>query len=318
MRDSYQTTLFVTIVNVVLDSPHAWGPGSVSLSLPDTRVRIRGLSAAQADSLRDTYARFLAETPQLADECGIDCLACRLDSAPDISTQELTRDGLYTPRIVRDSDALTVTGSEFEAQMNLGYSQSQSTLGVKNENELVSAPVIENFLRIFMAHRVLEKGGVLLHSAGLVIDGQAYIFVGRSNAGKTTMARKAHDCGALVLSDDINLLLPAADGYQAYAVPFTGEFGQTLDHRNTAESYPVAGIILLEQGDQLKTDCVKLSGAIAKLLVNCPFVNNDGKEMEALFYVLSTMASQLPLVSLHCRREDGIDEIMQSVRSRIG
>ena len=182
------------------------------------------------------------------------CDVFRLHNAPKVTADQLTRDGQYAPRkssIRRIRGICKVTGINFEADLALQTS-AVSSLSVFHEHELAQANVIENYLRIFSAHRVLQQGGVVLHSAGLVFDDKAYIFSGKSNAGKTTLTRKAYRIGARVLSDDINLLLPSEDGknFDAYAVPFSGEFGRTLDHTGSNESYPVAGIILLEQDDR--------------------------------------------------------------------
>ncbi len=175
-----------------------------------------------------------------------------MQRAPQLSADELSLEGQYTPltRHTKSPAGFHVTGINFEASLRTDNS-GHSTLGVVHEHELAQAIVIENYLRIITAHKVLQYSGVVLHSAGLVFYEQAYIFSGRSNGGKTTLTRKAYAIGARVLSDDINLVLPAKQtcdhDYDAYAVPFTGEFGRTLNHAGGKESYPLAGIVLLGQ-----------------------------------------------------------------------
>ncbi len=186
-------------------------------------------------------------------------------------------------------------------------------LGVTEEHELAKTSVIENFLRILAAHCTLQQGGLILHSAGLVFDGQAYIFSGRSNAGKTTLTRKAYRYGARVLSDDINLLLPGKEGYKAHAVPFTGEFGRTLEHSGGQDSYPVAGIILLRQGEKLAVQSVTTADAVAGLLAGCPFVNTDTVESDRLFDAVISLVTALPVIRLVCTRDDDIEDIMAAV-----
>ena len=202
----------------------------------------------------------------------------------------------------------------FEARIGLGSQLGLSSLGTAQEHELAYGNVIENFLRVFIAHYALRQNGVILHSAGLVFDGQAYIFSGRSNAGKTTLTRKACESGAWVLSDDINLVLPHEQGYQAHAVPFTGEFGRTLQHEGGQKSYPVAGIVLLEQADTLETSPVSPSTAVARLLTGCPFVNTDPEESATLFDVLTGLVAKVPVIRLRSRRDDDIEAIMTKVK----
>ena len=175
----------------------------------------------------------------------------------------------------------------------------------------------KTFYGYLTAHRALALGGAVLHSAGLVFDGRAYIFVGRSNVGKTTLTRKAYEAGATVLSDDINLVLPQAGGYRAFAVPFTGEFGRTVVHDETEASYPVAGIVLLEQAETLEARKIGRRQAVARLMVGCPFVNTDEHETNTLFDNLAAMVANLPVIRLQNRREDTISDIMDSVRGAL-
>jgi hypothetical protein len=227
----------------------------------------------------------------------------------------LTRDQQYAPLARRHGNSLELVGCNFHARLPLCAAAPPGALGVLNEEELAQPNVIENVLRVLSAHTALRLGGVILHSAGLVFDGRAYVFVGRSNVGKTTLTRKAHRCGARVLSDDINLVLPHAGGYRAHAVPFTGEFGRTLCHSGSLDPVPVAALILLEQGATLQALPIGPASAVARLLVGCPFVNTDRAVSALLLQTLSELAAGLPVFRLQARRDDGMGAVMASVRS---
>lgn len=297
----------------------SWGEHILQLKLPTSDVKLTGLSVSQKNALKQAYPRFAITMGRDISKDGITCRACRLDHPPAVSPDDLTRDGLYTPRIIRRHiSGIEVTGINFEARIGLGAGHTETSLGVVQEDELPRANVIENFLRIFSAYQALAVHGVMLHSAGLVFNNQAYIFSGRSNAGKTTLTRKAYEKGAWVLSDDINLVLPGKDGYQAHAVPFSGEFGRTLDHRGGKDAYPVAGIILLEQGDQLGTEPVRPSRAAARLLTGCPFVNMDARESERLFDAVTRLVARVPVIRLTSRRDDDMDEIINKIQTEFG
>ena len=294
----------------------AWGQESLIFALPGFSLLLEGLSVEQKLFLEQNYKNFSFDKDALSDHAQTTvCQAVKLAELANISAQELTADGQYAPKKLRIAEdrGIHITGINFEAQFAAESSCIPSFLGVLKEHELAQANVIENYLRIISAHQVLARRGVVLHSAGLVFDGKAYVFSGRSNTGKTTLTRKAHAAGATVLSDDINLLLPEADGYRAYAVPFTGEFGRTLDHLDSHDSYPLAGIILLEQGDRLETRGASPSVAVARMLTGCPFVNTDEHESDALFDSVTQLVSRVPVIRLLNRREDDIQEIMEKV-----
>jgi hypothetical protein len=145
--------------------------------------------------------------------------------------------------------------------------------------------VFENFLRVLVAYRLLEIGGVVLHSAGVVRGGAAFLFLGRSGAGKTTVARLSLAAGAEVLSDDLNALCPgggdAAGGAGCVVVklPFTGDLGE---RRATRPPVRLGALLRLEQdaGDALAP--LSRAETLACLLACAPFVNVDPHRRERL------------------------------------
>jgi hypothetical protein len=302
-----------------LKTDAGWGTRSLRLSLPALELQLSGLSAAQRTALAASYPDFVDVTADSPCEENVECRAYPLAQAPDLPLSALSRDGQYAPRKTRlpGGAGIALTGADFEARFGLEPPLAFAELGVFEEGKLAGELVIQNFLRILVAHQALRRGGAVLHSAGLVFEGQAYVFPGYSNAGKTTLARKAHARGARVLSDDINLVLPNEGGYEAHAVPFTGEFGRTFDRREGKASYPLAGIVLLEQGDRLETTVPNPAVAVARLLACCPFVNTDEEESAILFEILTALAAQVPVISLRCRRDDAIDSLMAAVKRRI-
>lgn len=312
--------LDIASVNTTLVE-ESWGSHSVKIQLPASSVLLTGISLAQKISLKSLYSGFISNTATSENESYIECAAYQLGSPINISLDEISIDGQYTPIKKQNSGKLYVTGTNFVAQIALNTPGASATIGVVAEKDFMRPDVVENFLRIYTAHKALVKKGVMLHSAGLVFNGQAYIFAGRSNAGKTTLTSKAYNKGAHVLSDDINIVLPAKKPdnnlYDAYAVPFTGEFGRTLDHTGGKKSYPVAGIVLLEQSDHLETLPVTSSEAVARLLTGCPFVNTDESESEALFDSVTRLVSKVPVVRLLSRKNDDIDDMMFLVKKQL-
>ena len=60
------------------------------------------------------------------------------------------------------------------------------------------------------AWQAVRRGGFLIHGASIVRDGQAYIFFGKSAAGKSTLAAMSPE--GQVISDDLTLVLPTESG----------------------------------------------------------------------------------------------------------
>ncbi|MDD2806701.1 MAG: hypothetical protein PHV33_14210 [Elusimicrobiales bacterium] len=104
----------------------------------------------------------------------------------------------------------------------------------------------------------------MLHSAGLLKNGRACLFLGKSGAGKSTISRLGAAAGCEVISDEINLVLPGKGGYRVHGSPFWGEM--RADGR--PGSWPLGGIFLLAKARCNATaSCGR--GEALRLLLRC-------------------------------------------------
>jgi len=152
--------------------------------------------------------------------------------------------------------------------------------------------VFENFLRVLVAYRLLELGGAVLHSAGVVKDGAAFLFLGRSGAGKTTAARLSLARGAEVLSDDLNALVigasAGAGGCVVLKLPFTGDLGE---RRAPRPPVPLGGLLRLLQDPADAIAPLSRAETLACLLACAPYVNVDPHRRERLEQVLLALTA---------------------------
>ena len=64
------------------------------------------------------------------------------------------------------------------------------------------------------------RDGLCLHSVGVVKENRGFLFLGDSEAGKTTVAKLSIACGYPALGDDLNIIMCAGEsGYRLAAVP---------------------------------------------------------------------------------------------------
>lgn len=176
---------------------------------------------------------------------------------------------------------------------------------------LLNRIVIENYLRIATAHLLLKQGGCLLHSGGFIHDGLAWLFVGISGAGKTTLTKIAHEGGATILSDDINVLFRDTEGqFLATPVPFAGEFGRQHNmKRDASGGIPVGGVYRIEKSDRLSIKPLATVSQHVTLLSNMPFVNNIPEFTDDVDTVVSALADRHPLQTLQFSKEMQFDEL---------
>ncbi|MDO8748943.1 MAG: hypothetical protein Q7J72_07530 [Candidatus Omnitrophota bacterium] len=120
-------------------------------------------------------------------------------------------------------------------------------------------------LRFLISLVLLENGGFLLHSCGVIIDGGAYLFSGPSGAGKTTLARLLpQENGETILSDETTAITKNSGGYYGWATPFFGDFGSIGANNKSA----LKAIFFLKQARRFKLKRLEPVYSSARLLGN--------------------------------------------------
>lgn len=216
---------------------------------------------------------------------------------------------VYTFDIESTPESFRLAGLDFFALVPWDQS-SVAGLWTSVEDQMFQG-VIENYLRVLVAHRLLRENGLLLHSAGVVIDGLAYLFVGASNAGKSTLAAKAAAAGSPVLSDDLNAVLDADDQPSVMHLPFTGEIGAPSIVQGFVR---LGGIFLLEKGDCVGFSPLSRGEAVAAILSTAPFVNRGEATSDALFETAVHLAEHVPTARMTSAVGSSFDEIAAGLR----
>ena len=265
-------------------SGEVWGECEIAVDLPGGPYRFGGLSPAQAAVVEGRFGA-LCRPVSAADTGGASALLCRVDAAEfrvfDLRGWEYSLDTDAAPA------ALRLAGLDLMARLDWRPALGGALWTPEGGGERF-AGIFENFFRVLVAYRLLELGGVVLHSAGVVRHGAGFLFLGRSGAGKTTVSAASLAQGAEVLSDDLNALLPAAGGPRIAKLPFTGDLGE---RRAAAPSLPLAALLRLEKAAADSLAPLSRAAALACLLACSPFVNSDPHRREAL---LASLTGLLP------------------------
>ena len=273
-----------------------WGGLSWSVALCGSDLLFEGLSAMQVS--------LLEENPRLGGRgLALDPVTHRVRTlvrrgqAGVGDHERFVVAGIYTPTVVCERDYVRVAGVGFEARLAMvpGLPHVLTTGG---ERLTAEAAVIQNYLRILSSYLALLAGGLLLHCAAVVVDGAVHLFLGRSGAGKTTLARKALAEGFEVLSDDTAVLqYKGARGFFVSYVPFEGELGVTCTAPE--KQYPLGGLAWLVQAPEAKRVSLPLAVQLARCMACCPVVNADPHRATALLKGVEGLLAWLPLEELH-------------------
>jgi hypothetical protein len=170
--------------------------------------------------------------------------------------------------------------------------------GVRHEYAL------DSLLRILLSVLLLPRRGFLLHAATVIREGKAYVFTGRSGAGKSTVARLSPP--GSVLTDEISLLQSTGGAWQAYGTPFWGEF-----RAEGANCWaPVAGIFSLVQDREDRLEPLGMKEGLRALLPNVLFFDADAARTEQLLQVLVEAVEAIPCHQLHFQRHAGFWKVV--------
>ena len=183
-------------------------------------------------------------------------------------------------------------------------------LGLKEGSEGYLATLA--LLRALCEH-LPDYDAMLFHASALAIDGRAYLFTAPSGTGKSTHAALWRHCfgdRVTMINDDKPLLHVASESAQTgkdgtSAQPQVLVYGTPWDgkHRlSTNTVAPVAGICLLERGEENDIERIAKEKAFPRLLQQTYRPQSPVALMKTM-ELLDAVASNVPLYRLRCNME---------------
>jgi hypothetical protein len=249
-------------------SGESWGDYDLTLSLAEEEVSLLGLSRVQHDALTqrcpDWTCSHQPQTPQVA----IRVFRARQDDFNELDT----RGWEYTLEMEFMPDAVRCVGLDFVGALDWREGKIGGAIWTFRDGRDDLTGAFANFLRLVATYRLAERGGLVLHSAGIHRSGGAIVGYGRSGAGKTTFTRLCCGAGFGIISDDLLSLFITDDGVEVRALPFSGELGP--DHEGK-KPMPLKKLCRLVKGECEQLEPMGLSQGVASLLACSPAINND-------------------------------------------
>lgn len=271
----------------------AFGRRSVTLSIGPLVIFIEGLSGRQAEALGPRYSPFVVSGAGEPDvrvslrRAGVDRFL-QFRGGPGGETYRL-ESRLSGPR-------LTLWSYEFAGVIEAAARRAE--LALTEDRGPLFERGLENFLRILTASFILERGGFLLHAAGIVRAGKAYVFFGPSGSGKTTVTDLSPE--DVVLSDDLTLVIRNGGRYEAAGIPFG-----LAHHRvpETRAAFPLASLNRLVQSPEVRREAMPGARAVAEVAGSLPFVMQETAQAAQAVDVVARALEVVPVWRLHFRKD---------------
>lgn len=142
-------------------------------------------------------------------------------------------------------------------------------------------------------HRIGWLGGALLHTCGVAFAGRAWLFCGKSGAGKSTTARLWQAAGAELLNDD-RMVLRMINGIpHACSTPWHGTIGEVK-----ALNLPLGGVFQLEQARGNEAMRLSPREGLHRLAANLIAPFHLREPMQAILDTLAVIADATPVFRL--------------------
>lgn len=214
-------------------------------------------------------------------------------------TLNLCKDYLYQGE--KDQEfSVEITSSDIE--MERGISSKYEVLPDFPDPYLESLALF----RKLNDYLLKNKKGVVFHSSAVSLDGNGYLFIGKSGAGKSTHARlwKEYFKDRLtVINDDKPIIKKSKDEFIVYGTPFTGKhkLGE-----NT--SSPIKAICEIVQDEENHIEVLSKSQAIAVLLNQVVRPTEKNMALNLLDFI-EELANKIKVIRLYCNLKETAVEV---------
>jgi len=267
------------------------GDATLAIGIGDLVIRFRGLPADLREQLSRRYDKFVT-----TEGAGLEVEVC--DAGRDYYIDPPRVSEFNPVHLECDGDRVRFIGYRLAGVFETVGSKGRVLLA-RGAHEPADR-AMENYIRAAIAWRAAERGGALVHAASAVWDGKGYLFYGESGAGKSTLS----ECNrrATIISDDLSLILPAADGSpRLIGSPFRGTYE---GGERVVGSFPVVAGFRLIQADRARVEEVTRLRALSELIGNLPFVAEGFVRRPDLFDRIQAAFASIPLKHLHFCKDD--------------
>ncbi len=162
--------------------------------------------------------------------------------------------------------------------------------------------------QIVLARTLAEKHGCYIHASGVVLDGKGFLFVGHSEAGKSTIAEMLKD-HAEILCDD-RIIVRKKDS--EFNIHGTWSHGDIPDI--SSGSAPLKAILFLKQSTGNQLISISSRAEAAKKILAClvrPLVTLDW--WDKMLALIDDIADQVPSYTLEFDKSGKVVELLKKL-----
>ncbi|MDO9018436.1 MAG: hypothetical protein Q8S73_42350 [Deltaproteobacteria bacterium] len=265
------------------------------LDIAGLRVRVDATGPINPHNLAVRFGQYAAPDDLRADD-----LHLQVTVDPAWAPPHPVRNRYPGVDFARDPDgALRFLRPDGETIVRLGQHRAAAVTQptIVTDDPMEDITPIDTPLRLQLASELPAHDGAMVHACGYADERGAVLFIARSGGGKTTTARKLPD--AHVLSDDLVAVRRTADGWDAHALPFVGEWRRpTVPRRGRLRA-----LVFLRKSDDLSVSVCPPSLAFPDMLQAMVWFAKGDPAAAALLDHAHDLIGAVPCVALAIPRE---------------
>ena len=170
-------------------------------------------------------------------------------------------------------------------------------------------PVTYPLDQILLMHYLALRQGIIIHAAGMAVNGQAVVFAGRSGAGKTSLSRQLQAVDRLrCLSDDRILVRHTDDRLMAFGTPWPGEGGMA---ENTGA--PMQALFFILHGQEPRVTSIDPQTSVKRLLPVASIPWYDREALPRTLEFCEQLATRVPAHDLHITPDIEVMDVIEDI-----
>ena len=161
---------------------------------------------------------------------------------------------------------------------------------------------------IFLGQALADRHAVVLHSSGMIINEQGFLFVGPSGAGKSTIIKLLRKYGH-VTCDDRNIVRKWPDGYILHSTWSHGEINEV----NNLQA-PIKAIFLLQKAVQNNlTPLTNKSEILHELILRTSRPLITAQWLDKTLELLADISNRIPVYQLHFTKDLRLLSVLEPI-----
>lgn len=196
---------------------------------------------------------------------------------------------------------------EAEGQIYLERSKENYVLHASDKMRDYLKYLIYALAQVDFQHLLLERKACILHSSYIIHEGNGIVFTAPSGTGKSTQADlwRVYQ-GAEIINGDRSVLKMKDHYLYVHGIPFSGSSNICKN-----KEAPLRAIVVLGQSEYNQIRRMSPAEAVKYLYSQTAVNRGDLEEVDMVFRLLETFVSQVPVLRLDCRPDEGAVQVLE-------